>query len=680
MPPKPPKVTKTDRYKRLVETSNDLIWSVDAQGRFTFVNDAAARRMYGYSSEEMVGRSFVELMSPEQAEKDLKLFAEIKAGKPAFNYRTVHLRKDGSPVHLSFNAVVQFSPSGEVIGTTGTARDVSDIVHYAAELERSEERYRLLFENATEPIGVAQDGSLVFFNRAVMEATGYQADEIRALPFVNLIHPADRDMVVDRHLRRLKGEIFPNTYVIRTVRKDGEIRHMNLSGVSIVWEGRPATLNFFSDITARVQAEAELEFQAYHDPLTGLPNRTLFSDRLNVALARARRHREPIAVLYADLDHLKWVNDTLGHTVGDLLLIEAAERFRRMVRAVDTVARFGGDEFVILLGRVKDGTVAARVAEKVVARMNEPMEVGGHTLWVTTSVGVSAWPGDGDDAETLVKNADNALYQAKDQGRNTYRMFAPAMNEKVQRRLAMEQSLVKAVDAGNFSLVYQSQHDLQSPAIIGYEALLRWKDEILGDVPPASFIPLAEETRLIESIGDWVLGRVLSDAHRFPADTRLAVNVSAIQLRDVKFPRRVADHLAAHHFPASRLELELTESATIADDASIVSTLSELREMGVRLAVDDFGTGYASLSYLRHLSVDVVKIDKSFIAGVGEIPADSAIVLGIMGMAHGLNLVALAEGVETEAQRDFLEVAGCDLAQGFLLGRPVPIDDLGLPS
>ncbi len=680
MPPKPPKVTKTDRYKRLVETSNDLIWSVDAQGRFTFVNDAAARRMYGYSSEEMVGRSFVELMSPEQAEKDLKLFAEIKAGKPAFNYRTVHLRKDGSPVHLSFNAVVQFSPSGEVIGTTGTARDVSDIVHYAAELERSEERYRLLFENATEPIGVAQDGSLVFFNRAVMEATGYQADEIRALPFVNLIHPADRDMVVDRHLRRLKGEIFPNTYVIRTVRKDGEIRHMNLSGVSIVWEGRPATLNFFSDITARVQAEAELEFQAYHDPLTGLPNRTLFSDRLNVALARARRHREPIAVLYADLDHLKWVNDTLGHTVGDLLLIEAAERFRRMVRAVDTVARFGGDEFVILLGRVKDGTVAARVAEKVVARMNEPMEVGGHTLWVTTSVGVSAWPGDGDDAETLVKNADNALYQAKDQGRNTYRMFAPAMNEKVQRRLAMEQSLVKAVDAGNFSLVYQSQHDLQSPAIIGYEALLRWKDEILGDVPPASFIPLAEETRLIESIGDWVLGRVLSDAHRFPADTRLAVNVSAIQLRDVKFPRRVADHLAAHHFPASRLELELTESATVADDASIVSTLSELREMGVRLAVDDFGTGYASLSYLRHLSVDVVKIDKSFIAGVGEIPADSAIVLGIMGMAHGLNLVALAEGVETEAQRDFLEVAGCDLAQGFLLGRPVPIDDLGLPS
>jgi EAL domain-containing protein (putative c-di-GMP-specific phosphodiesterase class I) len=259
-------------------------------------------------------------------------------------------------------------------------------------------------------------------------------------------------------------------------------------------------------------------------------------------------------------------------------------------------------------------------------------------------------------------------------------MFAPAMNERVQRRLSMEQSLVKAIETSNFSLVYQAQHDLRSPRIMGYEALLRWNDVILGDVPPASFVPLAEETRLIESIGDWVLGRALEDARRFPAETRLAVNVSAIQLRDPKFPSRVAQLLAAHRFPAPRLELELTESATIADDEEIISVLFELRQMGVRLAVDDFGTGYASLSYLRRLSVDTVKIDRSFIAGVGESPADSAIVFGIMGMAHGLNLVALAEGVETDAQKEFLEVAGCDLAQGFLLGRPVPIDDLGLAS
>jgi EAL domain-containing protein (putative c-di-GMP-specific phosphodiesterase class I) len=219
---------------------------------------------------------------------------------------------------------------------------------------------------------------------------------------------------------------------------------------------------------------------------------------------------------------------------------------------------------------------------------------------------------------------------------------------------------------------------MRTPRIVGYEALLRWNDEDLGDVPPASFVPLAEETRLIETIGDWVLGRALMDARRFPKGARLAVNVSAIQLRDAKFPARVARLLAAHDFPAARLELELTESATIADDESIVSVLFELRRLGVRIAVDDFGTGYASLSYLRRLSVDMVKIDKSFIAGVGESPADSAIVLGIMGMAHGLNLLAVAEGVETEAQRDFLSVAGCDIAQGFLLGRPLPIDELGL--
>ena len=554
MPPKSRKRIDTDRYKRLVETSNDLIWSVDAQGRFTFVNDAAALRIYGYTADEMLGRPFAELMSADQAEKDLKAFESIKAGNRAFNYRTVHLRKDGSPVHLSFNAVVDLSPSGEVLGTTGTGTDVSDLVRYAA----------------------------------------------------------------------------------------------------------------------------ELEYQAFHDSLTGLPNRTLFADRLTQALARARRHQEPIAVLYADLDHLKRVNDTLGHTVGDLLLKQAALRFRSTVREEDTVARFGGDEFVILLSRVKNGSVAARVAEKLVARMNEPMEVGGHTLRVTTSVGVSSWPTDGDDAETLLKNADNALYQAKDQGRNTYRMFAPAMNERIQRRLSLEQSLVRAIATAQFSLVYQAQHDLRSPRVVGYEALLRWNHESLGDIPPATFVPLAEETRLIESIGDWVLGRALMDARRFPKDARLAVNVSAIQLRDVKFPARVAKLLSAHDFPAQRLELELTESATIADDESIISVLFELRRMGVRIAVDDFGTGYASLSYLRRLSVDMVKIDKSFIAGVGESPADSAIVLGIMGMAHGLNLLALAEGVETEAQRDFLEVAGCDIAQGYLLGRPLPIDDLGL--
>ena len=679
MPPKTRKRIDTDRYKRLVELSNDLIWSMDAEGSFTFVNDAASRRIYDYPAEEMIGRRYTEFSTPEQGALDAITFQRVMRGEKITGYRTVHLRRDGTPIHLNANALPEFGPKGQVVGVTGTATDVTGMVTYAAELERSEERYRLLFENATEPIGVAQDGRIVFFNKAVIDATGYDAEEIRTMPFTDLIHPDDRAMVSERHARRLQGESFPSSYVMRTVRRDGEIRYMNLSGVSIVWNERPATLNFFSDITARVNAEAELEFQAYHDPLTGLPNRTLFADRLNLALARARRHNEPIAVLYADLDHLKRVNDTLGHTIGDLLLKQVAARFRTTVREVDTVARFGGDEFVVLLGRVKDGTVAARVAEKLVARMNEPMQVGGHTLRVTTSVGVASWPGDGDDAETLLKNADNALYQSKESGRNTYRMFAPAMNERVQHRLALEQSLVRAIERSEFSLVYQPQHDLRTPGIVGYEALLRWNDQVLGDVSPSTFVPLAEETRLIESIGDWVLERALVDARRFPGQTTLAVNVSALQLRDPKFPRRVEKLLAEHAFPARRLELELTESATIADDESIIRVLGDLRAQGVRIAVDDFGTGYASLSYLRRLSVDMVKIDRSFIAGVGESPADSAIVLGIMGMAHGLNLLALAEGVETEAQCDFLSVAGCDIAQGFLLGRPAPIDQLELP-
>jgi diguanylate cyclase (GGDEF)-like protein/PAS domain S-box-containing protein len=674
----PRRLIATARYKRLVETSNDLIWSLDAQDRYTFVNDVAARRIYGYSAEEMVGRVFTELMTAEQAEKDLLTFASIKAGNRAFNYRTVHLRKNGTPVHLSINAVVELASNGEVLGTTGTAADVTDLVRYADQLERSEERYRLLFENATEPIAVAQDGRIAFFNHAVVETTGFSTADLPKAAFLDLIHPHDRATVVEHDAQRLRGEIMPPKHVVRLVRKDGEIRHMNLSGVSISWEGRPATLNFFSDISARVSAEAKLQFQAYHDPLTGLPNRALFADRLTQALARARRYREPLAVLYADLDHLKKVNDTLGHAVGDLLLKQAAQRLRSGIRQEDTVARFGGDEFVILLTRVKDSGLAAYVAEKLLASMNEPMLVDGHTLRITTSIGVSVWPTDGDNAEALVKNADNALYQAKEQGRNSFRMFAPAMNERAQLRLSLEKSMVGALASSRFSLVYQAQHDLRNPAIVGYEALLRWNDPTMGDVPPSSFVPLAEETQQMESIGDWALSTALMDARRFPPHVRLAVNVSAVQLRDAKFPQRVAALLAAHDFPAQRLEFELTESATIAADDAIMKGLLELRRLGVRTAVDDFGTGYASLSYLRRLPVNVVKIDKSFIAGVDGNPADSAVVLGVIGMAHGLGLSVLAEGVETEAQRDFLIVAGCDIGQGYFFGRPAPVDGLGL--
>jgi diguanylate cyclase (GGDEF)-like protein len=431
------------------------------------------------------------------------------------------------------------------------------------------------------------------------------------------------------------------------------------------------------DITSRKTAEAELEFQAYHDPLTGLPNRALFADRLDQALARARRRRQPLAVLYTDLDHLKRVNDTLGHSVGDQLLRQAAERFRSSVRAEDTVARFGGDEFVILLGHVPDPRVAIRVAETLVARMNEPMRVSGHTLRVTTSVGLSFWPADGDDAETLLKHADNALYQAKAQGRDTYRTFTSEMNAKVQRRLALEQALFRAMPENRLALAYQPQHSLQGDGgVIGFEALLRWRDPTLGEVSPANFIPLAEDMRLIQPLGDWVLDRAVDDARQFRANARIAVNVSAVQLRDPDFPRRVRAILLRRDFPSERLELELTESATISEDDTILGCLSDLRSQGVRIAVDDFGTGYASLAYLRRLSVDVVKIDKSFIAGVGEAPADSAIVLGILGMAHGLGLSAVAEGVELETQRDFLSVAGCDAAQGFWFSPPRALEDL----
>ena len=352
-------------------------------------------------------------------------------------------------------------------------------------------------------------------------------------------------------------------------------------------------------------------------------------------------------------------------------------RIRSVIRQEDTVARFGGDEFVVLLSRVRDGSVAALVAANLIARMNEPMQAGPHTLRVTTSVGVAVWPSDGADAESLIRNADHALYQAKDQGRNCYRLFAAAMNDRAPRRLSLEQSLLKAIEASGFSLVYQPQFDLRSSSLVGYEALVRWNDWGLGHVAPASFIPVAEEIRVIDSIGAWVLDRALQDAGRFAAGARLAINVSAVQLRDRVFPKRLSTLLNTHGFPAERLELELAESATLAGDEAVGAVLTELRGQGVRIAIDDFGRGYASLAQLRRLPADLVKIDQTFIAGVDKSPADSALVLGMIGLAHGLGLTVVAKGVETEAQRDFLHAAGCDFAQGFLLGRPLPLEELG---
>jgi diguanylate cyclase (GGDEF)-like protein/PAS domain S-box-containing protein len=436
----------------------------------------------------------------------------------------------------------------------------------------------------------------------------------------------------------------------------------------------------FDDVTVRRQAEYEIQRLAYYDPLTSLPNRLLLQDRLAQALAQADREEQMVAVLVFDLDGFKVVNDTLGHALGDSLIKGVAERLAGHVRKADTVARMGGDEFVVIVNGVKRGEDVAHMAQSLLDCFSLPFELNGRDIFVTTSIGISLYPADGKEPASLLKNADIAMYQAKEGGRNFYRFYTAAMNAKAGEQLAMETSLRYALERKELVLHYQPLLDLKTGRITGMEALLRWQHPTGGLIPPDRFIPIAEETGLILPIGEWVLHaactclKSLQEAG-FPT-LRMAVNLSGRQLKRYDLPGTVASVLEKTGVDPALLELELTESSIMENINETISMLHGIREMGVTLAIDDFGTGYSSLSYLKRFPIHRLKIDRSF---VGEIPAnpdDVAITRAIIALARSLKLKVTAEGVETEEQLAFMAEHGCDELQGYHISRPVPEAEL----
>jgi diguanylate cyclase (GGDEF)-like protein len=433
------------------------------------------------------------------------------------------------------------------------------------------------------------------------------------------------------------------------------------------------------DVSEQKLAAERLAHQAYHDALTGLPNRLLFTDRLKQALALARRKRTGVAVFYLDLDEFKRVNDTLGHTTGDRLLQQVAGRLVGSLRLADTVARTGGDEFLVMLPEA-DADDAVRVVRKISTALERPFDVGGNTLHVTASVGISIFPNDGSDAETLLRNADNAMYRAKETVGEDYQLFTPEMNARAVRRLALEQALRRGLERDEFYLRYQPLVRAADGALVGFEALLRWRDEKGHEVTPTEFIPVAEDTRLIVPLGDRALRRACLDARRWRDGgldaVRLAVNVSARQFQAGDFVATVASALEASGLAADALELEITESAAMHNVATSVTTLKALADMGVRIALDDFGTGHAALSYVKRFPLHSLKIDQAFTRDVLS-EAGGAIVSAVIEMAHALGLKAVAEGVESEAQLVFLRERRCDELQGFYFASPMLPSELG---
>lgn len=464
-----------------------------------------------------------------------------------------------------------------------------------------------------------------------------------------------------------------------------------VTGLLVVMDGREMKKNHFLEPVLRVfaaRAAAELErlraedrvaYLANHDVLTGLPNRALVNDRLGVALAMARRNRNTLAVLTVDLDRFKNFNDTMGHQAGDRLLKGVAARLTGLPRQDDTVSRTGDDEFTLIFQQISQGEDAARVAEKILDAIAQPFEIEGHEFHLSASIGIALYPNDGQDAQTLLKNAESAMYRATESGGNCYQFYTPTMNARALERLSLEKKLRCAVERGEFLIHYQPRVNIRSWKVASLEALVRWRDPEIGLVPPAQFIPLAEETRLIMPIGEWVLRtacRQLVNWHQagLPVN-KVSVNLSARQFQQRDLVEMVARVLDEARLSPERLELEITETLAMQDVDYTIQKLSRLKDMGIEISIDDFGTGYSSLSYLKRFPIDTLKVDKSFVADVTTDPGNAAIVSAIIGLARNLGLKVVAEGVETEHQLEFLRSQDCDEMQGYLFSRPVPAED-----
>jgi diguanylate cyclase (GGDEF)-like protein/PAS domain S-box-containing protein len=664
----------------IVDSSDDAIISMDLDGVIHSWNNAA-ERLFGHSAEEAIGHHITLIVPPSRQQEEVTILDRLKRGEQIEHFETVRTRRDGTTVDVALTVSPVRDGAGRVVGASKVSRDITERKQAEEALRQAEEKYRAIFEDAV--VGIFQitpETRPLSINRALAQMHGYDSPEEFMAEVLNVAQQLFVDpSVMDRMKEILAEKDIVRGAEVEIYRRD-RTKKWALANMRAV---RDADGNIVSlegtveDITDRKVAEERVQFLAYYDALTGLPNRTLLRDRLSTALAGARRRNDQVAVLYLDLDRFKVINDSLGHSCGDLVLQDFAERLKKWVRQQDTVARLGGDEFVFVLNGVKEISDVAVAAERLMDMMTTEFVVQGQSFSISCSLGISIFPEHGTDAEALIKNADAAMYSAKESGRNAFRFFTEDMNAQVVERLTLESSLRRALDRKELFLMYQPQMEVSTKRITGLEALLRWQHPELGLVPPDRFIRIAENSGLIMPIGEWVLRTACSQVRRWQDEglsvVPVAVNVSAVQFRQEGFCELVKKVLHETGLAPNYLELEITESLLLSNADVMFSVFRKLKEMGLRLAIDDFGTGYSSLSYLKRFPVSKLKIDRSFVRDVAVNADDAAITTAIISMAKSLNLKVIAEGVENEAQMSFLRTHLCDEIQGYYFSKPLSV-------
>jgi diguanylate cyclase (GGDEF)-like protein/PAS domain S-box-containing protein len=643
----------------IVEQSGEAIITTDLFQRISSWN-GAAENMFGYRFDEVQGNTLEFLM-----------MEPISPAREGYYHCQ---SRNGETIYVLLTASPLLDDQHECIGENIMMHDVTK--------ERQDHEqlllWSLVYRHSGEAIVISDPNNRILsVNDSFTRITGFTAEEaIGQNPSLlasgrhgpEFYQQMWETLQSEGHWkgeiwnRRKDGTVYPEWITITTLHDDS---------------GKPSNyIAIFSDASSYKEKEARIHFLAHHDALTGLPNRTLLQDRLEQAVNKARRDGNKIAILFIDLDRFKVINDTLGHHVGDLLLKEVAQRLNRSVRDSDTVCRQGGDEFIIVLPEIETISDVAHVAQKILENVSRDFLLEGERLKVTPSIGISLFPEDGERIDVLIKNADTAMYHAKESGRANFQFFTERLNTILTERMELERDLASALTNGELELYFQPQVDLHSGRIIGAESLLRWHHPIRGMVPPDQFIPIAEEAGLINEIGLWVLDEMLRKAVEWKSERLFngmifSANVSPRQLDDPGFVDAVAALFLRHNYPPECIELEVTETAVMEDIHRSITTLSELKELGVHLAIDDFGTGYSSLNYLKRLPIDRLKIDRSFISDIPKDKNDETITRAIINLAHTLNLGVIAEGVETEEQANFLRNAQCHDAQGFLYARPL---------